>query len=86
MRRVGGVSGEGVNLPPAWTGDFFEPHTHCWFGPGNVTTAGWKLGEMQDEDEGHDDGEGEDRAKDKPGIGVVMGRELFVGFVHCARI
>jgi hypothetical protein len=64
---------EGFNLPPAWTGDFFEPHTHCWFGPGNVTAAGWKLGEVQDQDEGHEHGQGKNGANDESGVGVVGG-------------
>jgi hypothetical protein len=76
--------GEGFNLPPAWADDFLEPHTHCWFGPGNVTAAGWKLGEVQDEDEGHHDGQGQYGAEEKPDVGVVSGIQMLVDFLHGA--
>jgi hypothetical protein len=51
-----------------------------------VTAAGWKLGEVQDQNEGHEHGQGENGAKDEPGVGVVRGLEVFVGFVHCVVI
>jgi hypothetical protein len=60
----------------------FEPHTLCWFGPGNVTAAGWKLGGVKDQHEGHEHGQGENRANDEPDVGVERGWEMFVGFVH----
>jgi hypothetical protein len=51
-----------------------------------VTAAGWKLGEMQDQNEGHEDGQGENGTKNEAGVRVVAGWEMFVGFVHCAAI
>lgn len=59
-----------------------EPHTHCWFGPGNVTAAGWKLGKVQDQDEGHDHGQGEHGADDEPGVSGLSDNQVFGSFVH----
>jgi hypothetical protein len=51
-----------------------------------VTAAGWKLGEVQDQDEGHEHGDGEEGAEDEPGVRMLSGWEMFVGFIHCAEI
>lgn len=47
-----------------------------------MTAAGWKLGEVQDQDEGHDHRYGDYCADDKLGVSVVVRRQMLGRFVH----
>ncbi len=47
-----------------------------------MTAAGWKLREMQGQDEGHDHGHGENGAEDKTGVGESVSGLKFGNLVH----
>ena len=63
----------------------YKVHACYWFGlrkrSGNVTAAGWKLGRVQEEDEGHHQTDGEEGFAEKPSAVRRVEASMFMDFI-----